>query len=110
MINYVLHHNTSVWGPDHDIFRPERWLDPSKPVSANDLVSFGAGHRACIGRNIAMMSIVKVLATICRHFDLQAEDATEKLTMESVGIGEKKGPLMVRAKVKDRHSKASKDS
>lgn len=101
MVNHVLHHNESIWGRDHDLFRPERWLDPSKPLSANDLAPFGAGHRACIGRNIAMMSIVKVLAVVCRRYDLVAADPTEQLVMESVGIGEKKGALMVRAKLKE---------
>ncbi|OAL36936.1 hypothetical protein AYO20_03705 [Fonsecaea nubica] len=100
MINQVIHHNPSVWGADHNIFRPERWLDPSKPLSPNDLAPFGAGHRACIGRNVATMSIVKVLTAVWRRFDLEVLDPAEELIVDSVGIGEKHGPLMVRAKVR----------
>lgn len=102
MINHVLHHNKSVWASDHDVFRPERWLDPANAPSSSHLMAFGAGHRACIGRNIAMMSIVKVLTAVCQHFDIEAEDRTEQLIVESVGIGEKKGPLMVRVKGRKR--------
>ncbi|OAP60837.1 hypothetical protein AYL99_05839 [Fonsecaea erecta] len=100
MVNQVLHHNASVWGTDHNVFRPERWLDPAKPLSPNDLAPFGAGHRACIGRNVAMMSIVKVLTAVWRRYDLEVIDPAEELIVESVGIGEKQGPLMVRAKLR----------
>lgn len=88
------------WGGDHDLFRPERWLDPSKPLVQNNLLPFGAGHRACIGRNIAMMSIVKVLVTVWAKYDIQAVELQEHLVVESVGIGEKEGPLMVTAKIR----------
>ena len=76
---------------------PERWLDPEKALSPNNLLPFGAGHRACIGRNVAMISIVKVLIALWKRYDLEAVDTDEELVIESVGIGEKKGPLMVKA-------------
>ena len=45
-----------------------------------------------------MMSIFKVLAAVWRTYELEACDKNEMLIVESVGIGEKKGPLMVTAK------------
>jgi cytochrome P450 len=100
MCNYVVHHDPSVWGADHGIFRPERWLDTTKPLSPNDLAPFGVGHRACIGRNVALVSIMRVLATVWRRFELELVDPNEELRVESVGIGEKEGPLMVRARLR----------
>jgi len=100
MCNYVVHHDPSVWGSDHELFRPERWLEPSKPLSANDLAPFGVGHRACIGRNVAMMSIVKVLAAVWRRYDLELVYPNEELVLDSRGISEKRGTLMVRAKLR----------
>lgn len=100
MVNHVLHHDPSLWGEDHTEFRPERWLDGPKSLSPNNISPFGTGHRGCIGRNIAMMSIVKVLTTVWRRFELEAVDPHEELFIESVGIGEKKGPLLVRAKLR----------
>lgn len=99
-VNQVLHHDASVWGDDHDLFRPDRWLEPSKPLSPNNLNPFGAGHRQCIGRNIATMSVLKTVAAVWRRYELVPVDPQEKLVVESVGIGEKKGPLIVRAKVR----------
>lgn len=101
IVNHALHHNPEIWGEDHDVFRPERWLEEGNGTfSPNDLLPFGTGHRGCIGRNIASMSVVKVLATLWRRYELEAVDADEELIMESVGIGEKKGPLIVRARLR----------
>ncbi len=98
MCNQVAHHDVSAWGDDALSFRPGRWLEPDCSLSSNDLLPFGAGHRQCIGKNIAMMSIVKVLTTVWRRYKLEAVDPDEQLVVESVGIGEKKGRLLVRAK------------
>ena len=99
MCNQVVHHDALAWGNDPLFFRPERWLDAGNSLSSNDLLSFGSGHRQCIGKNIAMISIVKVLTTIWRRYKLEAVESDENLVVESVGIGEKKGPLLVRARL-----------
>lgn len=46
------------------------------------------------------MSVIKVLVTLWRRYELEAVDADEKLILESVGIGEKEGPLIVKARVR----------
>ena len=99
MCNQVVHHDVSAWGNDALSFRPERWLDAGNSLSSNDLLPFGSGHRQCIGKNIAMISIVKVLTAVWRRYKLEAVDPDEQLVLESVGIGEKQGPLLVRARL-----------
>lgn len=52
-----------IWGPDAEIFRPERWLeaDPTtleEMQAANDLV-FSAGKYVCLGKQIAWMEMLK---------------------------------------------------
>jgi hypothetical protein len=44
-----------------------------------------------------MMSIVKVLVAVWRSYELELVDPTEKLEIESMGIAEKRGPLLVKA-------------
>jgi cytochrome P450 len=95
MVNHVLHHDPQKWGDDHDQFTPERWL--SGKISPNDIMPFGTGHRACIGRNIANINILKVFTTLWRNFQFEPEAKNEVLQIESVGIGEKKGPLFCKA-------------
>jgi cytochrome P450 len=58
------------------------------------LMPFGMGHRSCIGRNIAMMNILKVTATLLRNYKLEAVDVYERLEILHQGVAEKKGPLM----------------
>lgn len=59
---------------------------------------FGAGHRMCIGRNIAMANMLKVVTVVLRNYELEAVDKDEPLKIVTVGIGEKEGPLWCRVK------------
>ncbi|CDM34511.1 hypothetical protein DTO013E5_5013 [Penicillium roqueforti] len=96
--NYSLHHNPSIWGPDHDEFNPDRWLasDGTAQDKLQYLMHFGVGHRMCIGRNIATISIVKIITTLFRSYDFDVMDKDERLDVMTVGIGEKEGPLWCR--------------
>ena len=58
----------------------------------------------CIGKNMAMTNILKVLVTVLLHYDLKMEHPEQKITTLSVGISEKEGPLLCR--VKKRHTMA----
>ncbi|PVH73614.1 cytochrome P450 [Cadophora sp. DSE1049] len=69
----VVHHDTSIFGQDADVFRPERWLEAdSERVKAMDrtLLTFGYGTRSCIGKNISFMEMGKFVPQILRQFDL----------------------------------------
>jgi len=49
-------------------WRPERFIDARPPDA---YMPFGAGQRACIGRNFAMIEAQLVLATLARRFALE---------------------------------------
>lgn len=99
MVSQALHHDPTFWGGDHDKYIPERWFESG--VSFNEIMPFGLGHRACIGRNIASINILKVLTTLWRNFDIIAVDKHEKLEVDSFGVDEKKGPLMCIARKRE---------
>ena len=49
---YSLHRNNSVFGPDADTFRPERWQTTDKDqlqAMREAWIPFGSGARTCIG-------------------------------------------------------------
>jgi cytochrome P450 len=92
MLSYALHHDPTFWGEDHNQFIPEKWL--MGKFSFNDIMPFGLGHKACIGRNIASINILKIVSTLWRNFEFEPVDKEEELKMQSVGVGEKKGPLL----------------
>ena len=65
----------------------------------NNLIPFGAGHRACIDHNIAAVSVLKVPVTL-RKEEFKIVDKDQQLLVTSVGMDEKYGPLL--CKVKER--------
>lgn len=63
--------------PDHEAFRPERWIPEQRPKREEDpsrkLFPFGGGSRLCPGRFLALTEIKMVVAMIVRNFDLELE-------------------------------------
>ncbi|KAJ5468640.1 Cytochrome P450E-classgroup I [Penicillium sp. IBT 31633x] len=89
--NYVLHHNPDIWGLDHAVFRPDRWLGKDEPSRSRFLIPFSIGHRMCIGRNLAMTNILKTVTTLIRQFEFHPISRQEQVRVRSSGIGEMEG-------------------
>lgn len=70
---WVAHANTSVFGDDARIFRPERWLEDDETTSMlNKLwIPFGVGSRTCIGKNISLLEISKLIPELIRRYDFE---------------------------------------
>jgi cytochrome P450 len=69
----VLHRDTDVYGPDADDFRPDRWIeDPQLKARATpyNFMPFGAGKRACIGKDFAMHEMLIGAALFFRNFEV----------------------------------------
>ncbi|EMD01129.1 hypothetical protein BAUCODRAFT_118842 [Baudoinia panamericana UAMH 10762] len=73
---WVLHRRPEIFGSDVDTFRPERWLE-AKPDQLREMKAtmfqFGAGARTCIGKNISLLEIYKLVPTFLRNFEVQLE-------------------------------------
>ena len=67
----ALHRATSVWGPDAEEFNPEHTA-PERMAALPPAVykPFGAGQRACIGRQFALQEATLVLGMLLQRFDL----------------------------------------
>ncbi|KAI0059656.1 cytochrome P450 [Artomyces pyxidatus] len=62
--------NPNVWGPDAEVFRPERWLDLPKAYDPNfSVMSFIAGPHACIGKTMSILEMKAVIATMVVNFE-----------------------------------------
>ncbi|KAH8815492.1 cytochrome P450 [Xylogone sp. PMI_703] len=99
--NHCLHHNSKIWGKDHAEFSPDRWLHEDASEYVGILMPFGMGHRSCIGRNIAMINIMKVFATLLRMYEFEVIDKDEVLKVDHVGIAEKKGPILCKVRKRE---------
>lgn len=72
--SWVIHNNEAIFGRDASRFRPERWLtdDPKeRAFMERNFISFGTGSRTCIGKNISMLEMSKVIPQIARKFDFE---------------------------------------
>jgi cytochrome P450 len=78
---WVIHRRPEIFGEDVDVFRPERWLvDESVADRAAEerrikemngmMFQFGAGSRTCIGKNISLLEIYKVVPSLLRRFEV----------------------------------------
>ena len=71
---WVLHRRPEIFGEDVDVFRPERWIEASpaqlKEMKAT-MFQFGAGPRTCIGKNISLLEIYKLVPTFLRNFEVR---------------------------------------
>ena len=77
---WVLHRRKEVFGEDVDVYRPERWLvDGSKDKDSEErrikemggtMLQFGMGARTCIGKNISLLEIYKLVPTVLRRFEV----------------------------------------
>ncbi|KEF62905.1 uncharacterized protein A1O9_00879 [Exophiala aquamarina CBS 119918] len=71
---WVLHYNKDIYGPDAEVYRPERWLEADKSSLKDSMMfAFGAGSRTCIGKNISLLEMTKLLPQIVRDFDIELE-------------------------------------
>ena len=75
---WVIHRNEEIFGEDVEAYRPERWLpEEGKDKSAEEqrikmmngtMLQFGMGSRTCIGKNISLLEIYKLVPSMLRRF------------------------------------------
>ncbi|KIW34719.1 uncharacterized protein PV07_01477 [Cladophialophora immunda] len=70
-----VHLNQETFGPDAEMFNPDRWINGSGGISPEEMqrywMPFGHGSRQCIGKNVAMMELVKLVGTLLLYFDVE---------------------------------------
>jgi hypothetical protein len=84
----VVHYDKDTFGADANQFRPERWLVSEESFKAMErvILTFGAGTRTCIGKNVGFLAhgsvtysqtqislaeLYKLVPEVLRHFDLE---------------------------------------
>lgn len=76
---HAINHRPDVW-PDYDVFRPERFNEPSgKDRDPFSFIPFSAGSRNCIGQNFAMNEQKVIISRLVQAFHIQL-DKKHKVT------------------------------
>ncbi|CAN4114383.1 unnamed protein product [Withania somnifera] len=64
----------NIWGQDYMEFKPERWLENGtfSQQSPFKYPVFQGGIRVCLGKELALMEMKCVVASMLQHFDVRA--------------------------------------
>jgi cytochrome P450 len=78
--SYLTHRRRDIWGDDAGEYRPERWLDESRPRPKPwEFYPFGGGHRACIGLNQAKQQLRLLFAEFARRVEFSSRYSNNDL-------------------------------
>ncbi|KUJ11447.1 cytochrome P450 [Mollisia scopiformis] len=90
MNGWVIHQNKEIYGQDAACFKPERWLrDLGAGETEDDFqarlslmkttdLTFGAGNRICLGKNISILEVYKVISTFFLKYDMAFVDPAKE--------------------------------
>ena len=81
----LLQHLESVWG-DPFTFRPERWLDNDAKQLEQSYIPFSVGPRSCVGRNLAMLELLKFIGTFFYRYDFELANPKQTTLRTSEGF------------------------
>ncbi|KAH7133758.1 pisatin demethylase [Dactylonectria macrodidyma] len=91
---WVIHRDEGIFGPDATEFRPERWIDATAEQQAkmkNALFSFGAGSRTCIGKNISLLEMYKLVPAMIRTFKIELVNPDSSWTLHNAWFVKQSG-------------------
>ncbi|KAF7167617.1 hypothetical protein CNMCM6106_003096 [Aspergillus hiratsukae] len=90
---WVLHRDARVF-PDPDKFIPERWID-SDPQQLKkmdqSMFAFGAGSRTCIGKNISLIEMHKIIPQLLREFEIRLHSPEKEWKTKNVWFVQQEG-------------------
>ena len=83
----VMHRDRDYWGPDAEEFRPERWLDDTRPKWK--YIPFLGGARACPAQQMVLTRYAFVLVRVLREFEEIQNRDPEVAFVEEIKFGKK---------------------
>jgi len=75
-----IHHNDAAF-PEADKFMPSRWLDGKRSTAEKYFIPFSYGPRACVGRNVATMELLKVVANLLKRYRFELVDPSHETVL-----------------------------
>ncbi|ERF68113.1 hypothetical protein EPUS_06924 [Endocarpon pusillum Z07020] len=105
---WVVHRDQETFGKDADAWRPERWLveGETRKRMESGLLTFGGGHRTCLGKNISHLEIYKVVPTILQVYDIELMKNSQVLHIENRFFVPQSGfQVRLKKRASEKHSK-----
>ncbi|PVH72677.1 cytochrome P450 [Cadophora sp. DSE1049] len=95
----VVQYDKHVFGMDAKSFNPDRWLHSDTAMMDRTMLEFGAGTRTCIGKNIALSEIYKLIPQLLRVFTIRLVEPEKELKTRNYWFNKQIG---VRIRVEER--------
>jgi cytochrome P450 len=98
---WAMNRSKTSWGEDADSFRPDRWITDGKFVtkSASEFPVFNGGARTCLGKKMAEVMAVQIIAALMLAFDFMPAYNTKRVSKSSLTLPMEGGlPCYVRAR------------
>ncbi|KAG2419500.1 hypothetical protein HFD88_004296 [Aspergillus terreus] len=82
---WAVHREIWMYGDDPETWRPERWLcdEEKKKAMYNSLLTFGAGHRVCLGKNLSYLEVYKLVPSLLQKYQLELVDPAADWSLET---------------------------
>ncbi|CAH2075976.1 unnamed protein product [Thlaspi arvense] len=99
---YSLGRMKSVWGEDALEFKPERWISEKGTLvhePSYKFLSFNAGPRTCLGKEVAMMQMKTVAVKIIQNYEIEVVEGHKIEPAPSVILHMKHGLKVTVSKI-----------
>ncbi|TGO19981.1 hypothetical protein BPAE_0325g00080 [Botrytis paeoniae] len=94
MSPWTVHQSKKVFGEDAGSFVPERWLryedletqeeyESRRSAMRQADLSFGAGKRICLGRNVSILEIYKLIPSLFLTYDISLVDPRKEWNVQN---------------------------
>jgi cytochrome P450 len=95
---YAMGRLEKLWGPDCEVFNPDRWLKLSTLPSPYEFPVFQAGPRICLGESLAKFEASLLLGVLLDRFEFTKPTPDTKFTYAPGITLTVKGGLPLRVK------------
>ncbi|OJJ06598.1 hypothetical protein ASPVEDRAFT_45955 [Aspergillus versicolor CBS 583.65] len=73
----VIHFDKTIFGEDAETYNPDRWLREDAAQMERHMFQFGGGTRTCLGKNISLCEIHKLVPELVRLYEIRLADPEE---------------------------------
>ncbi|MED6220903.1 hypothetical protein PIB30_049227, partial [Stylosanthes scabra] len=94
LFTYAMGRFEEIWGKDCLEFKPERWISEKGEiiyVSSYKFISFNAGPRTCLGKDLSFLQMKMVASTILRNYCIQVVENHSTMPAHSIVLLMKHG-------------------
>lgn len=99
---WVFQRDPRIFGANPLSWNPDRWLHANAKHMENELLTFGAGKRTCLGRNIAMLELHKLVPAVLLRYKMQLADDKKEWKLRNSWIISQEGvDVVIKRRLKD---------